>query len=303
MYTYKEYALLAKEKRFDYLIDSLSLTNRTPQYYVNWEKVYRNSRELEISLNTLNYLIGKENVYDEALKLFKEYPNLIKALPILLAIRDYKFDVLYLDEDANLQFENLDFINIDYENIVKYVDFAEQSGILDFLTKHCTSSLVDYVTGVEVGLDSNGRKNRSGTFMEQIVEKKVKSICEENGLEYLAQATSPAIKLKWNFDMPYNESIRAHDFAVYNPQKNKLTIIEVNYYGGGGSKLKSVSGEFTEMSKFIFKKNSDIQFVWITDGQGWHTAKKPLYEAFSEISYIINLNMLNNEYLGEILRS
>ncbi|MEJ9280620.1 type II restriction endonuclease [Ureibacillus thermosphaericus] len=301
-YSYNEYTSLTKEERFDYLIETLSPTNRTSDYYVNWNKVYQNTKEIEIYLHLLNYLIGKNEIYKEALTLFKKYPESIRAIPTLLAIRETNFEVLHIDDKLNLTYENLDFVNIDTDNIEKYVDFANLSGLLDFLSNHCTKSLVDYVIGVEVGLDSNGRKNRSGTFMEKVVENKVKTICECYGLEYLPQATAPRILKKWNFELPYNESIRSHDFAIYNPDKNKLTIIEVNYYGGGGSKLKSVSGEFTELNNFFQAKNPNIQFVWITDGQGWHTAKKPLQEAFNEINHIINLDMLNNGYLEEILK-
>lgn len=301
MQTFEEYNKLSKDEKFKILINTLSLTNRTPQYYVNWEKAEANTRALEISLNTLNYLIGKNNIYQEAKTLFQEQPNLIKAIPRLLAIREEKFEVLRISENANLLFENLDFKNIDILNIEKYIDFANESGLLEFLSKKATKSLVDYVFGVEVGLDSNGRKNRSGTFMEQIVEEKIANICKDNGLEYIPQANATKIRMKWNVDVPYKESMRNHDFAIYNPRTNKLIIVEVNYYGGGGSKLKSVSGEFAELSTYLHETAPKIQFVWVTDGQGWHTATRPLRDAFEVIDYIINLNMLNADYLEKFL--
>src|SRR5699024_1733442 len=117
-----------------------------------------------------------DNIYDEAYDLFKKQPELIKAIPTILAIRDKRFDVLYIEKDMKLSFENLDFKTID-SNIELYVDFAYETGLLDFLSTKANKSLVDYVFGVEVGLDSNGRKNRSGSFMETLVEKKVNEIC------------------------------------------------------------------------------------------------------------------------------
>ena len=301
MYSFEAYKQLSKDKKFSVLMDTLSLTNRTPEYYVKWEKVEANTRSLEISLNTMNYLIGKENIYEEALELFTQQPQLIKTIPTLLAIRDEKFEVLRINEQAELLFENLDFKVIDKQNIKKYVDFANESGLLTFLSQKVTKSLVDYVFGVEVGLDSNGRKNRSGTFMEQIVEDKVAAICELRKLEYLPQANATKIKTEWGIDVPYKESMRNHDFAIFNPKTKKLTIIEVNYYGGGGSKLKSVAGEFAELSAYFKAKSPNIQFVWITDGQGWHSANRPLRDAFEVIDYIINLKMMNVQYLEEIL--
>ena len=101
--------------------------------------------------------------------------------------------------------------------------------------------------------------------------------------------------------MPYKESMRNHDFAIYNSKTGKLSIIEVNYYGGGGSKLKSVAGEFAELSAYFNEQALDIQFIWITDGQGWHSANRPLRDSFETIDYIINLKMLNEGYLNEIL--
>lgn len=301
MLSFENFTKLAKDEQFNLLMNTLSPTNRTPEYYVDWSKVIKNTKDLELSLHTLNYLIGKENIYDEALELFIKQPNLIKAIPALLAIRNEEFKVLHINEELKIKFEDLDFVQIDNSNIEKYVDFAQETGLLNFLASHANRSLVDYVFGVEVGLDSNGRKNRSGKIMEQIVEKRIVPICKENNLEYIPQANAIKIKTQWGVEVPYKESMRNHDFAIYNASTNKLTIIEVNYYGSGGTKLKSVAGEFSDLSNFFKENAPDIQFIWITDGQGWHTARRPLRDAFDSIEYIINLEMLNNNYLDKIL--
>lgn len=297
----ESYRGLGKPQQFEYLMETLSITNRTPEYYVNWDKVYRNSNEIELYLHTMNYLLGKENIYNEALRLFEKQPDLLKAIPILLAIRDKKFPVLMLDDENQANYIHLDFNKIKNEDIQSYVDFIQGAGLLSFMENKLTNNLVDYVFGVEVGLDSNGRKNRSGDTMEFLVEQSVQDICNKNGYQYITQATAARIKEEWNYELPTDEAKRRHDFAVYCPNENKLSIIEVNYYGGGGSKLKAVAGEFVGLSTFLLERDPSIKFIWVTDGQGWHTARNPLYEAFLSLDNIFNLHMLNEGYLEEVL--
>lgn len=296
----KEYRSLSANERLIEFLSSLSITNRTPEYYVNWEKVERETNKFELELNTLNYLIGKENIFDETLKLFKMQPNLIKVIPSLIASRDKVLDILSIDDNDDMSFERLDFSKIDKERIEEYVIFAEDSGLLDFLQNKANRSLVDYVYGVEAGLDSNARKNRSGTTMEGILERHVSKLAGELGLEWKAQATAAYIKEKWNIEVPVDKSERRFDVAVYSAKNNKLWLIETNYYGGGGSKLKAVAGEFTELSQFVVQSKDDVEFVWVTDGQGWKTAHLPLSEAFGHIFNVFSLNMLKNNYLHDL---
>lgn len=287
--------------RLDYFLSTLSMTNRTPDYYVNWEKVDRETKRFELELHTLNYLIGKENSAQLALDLFTKQPDLLKAIPSLIASRDKVLDILVIDEQDNMMFDRLDFTKIDTKRIKDYVDFMEQAGLLDFLQYKANHSLVDYVYGVETGLDSNARKNRSGTTMEGIVERHVQKICQEYGLVFKAQATASFISETWEMTVPVDKSERRFDVAIYSLEKNKLWLIETNYYGGGGSKLKAVAGEFTELSHFVATSPDDVEFIWITDGQGWKTAHLPLSEAFGHISTVFNLHMLQEGYLKQLL--
>ena len=296
----KEYSSLSANERLNEFLSSLSITNRTPEYYVNWEKVERETKKFELELNTLNYLIGKENIYEETLRLFEQQPNLIKAIPSLIASRDKVLDILSIDDNDDMSFELLDFSKIDTERIEDYVNFADDSGLLDFLQNKANRSLVDYVYGIEAGLDSNARKNRSGTTMEGILERHVSKLASELGFEWKAQATAAYIKDKWNVEVPVDKSERRFDVAVYSAKNNKLWLIETNYYGGGGSKLKAVAGEFTELSQFVVQSKDDVEFVWVTDGQGWKTAHLPLSEAFGHIVNVFNLNMLKNNYLHDL---
>ena len=298
----KNYLIKSPQERLTIFLESLSITNRTPDYYVNWEKVERETKKFELELNTLNYLIGKKDIYSEAFKLFTKQPDLLKAVPILIASRDRVLDILTIDNDDNMSFEQLDFKTIDTSRIDDYMKFIEQSGLLNFLQQHANRSLVDYVYGVETGLDSNARKNRSGTTMEGILERHVAKISQEQKLEWKSQATAQFIKDKWGIKVPVDKSERRFDVAVYSREKHKVWLIETNYYGGGGSKLKAVAGEFTELSQFVITSDDDVEFVWVTDGQGWRTAHLPLAEAFSHITNVFNLEMLREGFLSELFR-
>ena len=194
---FDNYINLDSDERLNVFLSTLSVTNRTPEYYVNWTKVERETRKFELELNTLNYLIGKEDIYNESLILFTKQPELLKAIPSLIASRDKILDILIIDNQDNMSFEQLNFSKIDTTRIVDYVVFAEQSGLLDFLQNKANRSLVDYVYGVEAGLDSNARKNRSGTTMEGILERHIAKIAQEQGLEWKAQATASFIKSNW----------------------------------------------------------------------------------------------------------
>ena len=296
------YYNLSSEERLEEFLSTLSITNRTPEYYVNWKKVDRETKKYELDLNTLNYLIGKDDIYSEALRLFTKQPNLLKAIPSLIASRDKVLDILTIDNDDNMSFEQLNFKTIDASRIDDYMKFIEKSGLLKFLQRHANRSLVDYVYGVETGLDSNARKNRSGKTMEGILERYVSRISKEQKLEWQAQATAKFIKNEWGIEVPVDKSERRFDVAVYSKEKHKVWLLETNYYGGGGSKLKSVAGEFTELSQFVVTSDDDVEFVWVTDGQGWLTAHLPLAEAFSHITNVVNLEMLREGFLAELFR-
>lgn len=291
---------MSYRNKLEYFINTLSMSNKTPNYFINWEKVVKNTNEFELELNTLNYLVGKEDIINETKKLFKNQPNLIKAIPSLIAERNKEIVILDLKEFV-MSYKKLNFKNIDEDNTDLYVDFCENIGLLDFIKNHTNKSLVDYVYGVEAGLDSNGRKNRSGTNMETIVEDYVSSIAQEHNLEYLPQAKASQILSKWGKDVPTDKANRSFDLAIYNKSNDKLFLLETNYYNGGGSKLKSVCGEFMNLNRLI-GEDKNISFIWVTDGQGWKTALNPITEAMAEIKNILNLHMIFSDgLLKEIL--
>ena len=292
-----EIAGMSDDEFFNYFIKTLKIKITKWDYFVNWEKVIRNVKPIERELNLLNSLIGKEDLLKEATSLILEYPQVIKAIPKLLAIRENSLEVLV--DVSQFVYETFDFTsNCSYkEEAEKFAKFLLNSGIGELLTKRRIKNLVDYVTGVEVGLDSNARKNRTGSLMESIVELFIADACTINKADYISQATAYKIKNKWGITIKIDKSSRQIDFAIY--KNNKLYFIETNFYGGGGSKLKSTAGEYITMSQYWNKQG--IEFLWITDGHGWISTQLPLREYFNQAAYLLNLEMLQNGYLNKIL--
>jgi len=282
-------------KDFNHLVSTFKSSIKTWDYFVNWNKVFTNSAELEIALNKLNYLLGKDDLRGEFYKLYKSNPDIVKALPVLLAVREKRLEIY---DKATKESEFYDFSNLENDP-EKYYEFLEKSGLARLFQRDGIKNLVDYVIGVEVGLDSNGRKNRGGSLMEEITGIFVEDFCKQNGYEYLPQARASAIKAKWGFEVKVDKSERSFDFAAYNPKSGKLKLFEANFYNGGGSKLKAVCGEFRSLYDEL--RAQGIDFVWVTDGLGWHTTKRPLEETFNHNDYVFNLDMLENGALKSLL--
>jgi len=268
---------------------------KTWDYFVNWNKVFENSSELEISLNKLNYLLGKKDFNAEFIKLYADSPEIVKVLPVLLAVRDNNLEIF--DSSKNTS-KFLDFSTENKNTIGEYLEFIKETGLINLFKEDGIKNLVDYVIGVEVGLDSNGRKNRGGQLMEKIVGEHIESFCKEKGFEYLEQANAKKIKDTWGYEVKVNKSSRSFDFVVYNPKDKKIKIFETNFYNGGGSKLKAVCGEFKSLQDEL--KEQKIDFVWVTDGLGWETTLKPLEETFNHNDYVFNLSILEKGILNSL---
>lgn len=300
---YKDKLNLNNEDQiFQFLIDNLKPSILTWTYFVNWDKVFNNTRKVEIALNTLNYLIGKANFDQEFIQLIKDQPSLIEVIP-LLAVRDgsnrKNFEILVNYKSNKFEYKRFNFSrhNVLDDDVQLYLEFVDKSGIKDIFVNKKVKNLVDYILGVEAGLDSNGRKNRSGSAMEDIVEHFIADFCKLHNFTYLSQATAEKILSAWGIIVPVDKSSRRYDFAVNTG--NDVLIFETNYYGGGGSKLKSTAGEYKGLHRIL--RDAGFKFIWITDGLGWHTAERPLRETFDNNDYVFNLTMLENNILEYLL--
>lgn len=277
---------------FDYLMSTLKPSSMLWSYFVNWDKVTNNTKEIEVALNTLNYLIGKEDFDAEFASLLKEHPNLARVLPALV-VRDGsntgKFNILVDYKNKKLVYEEYDFTKKDItdDDISKYLTFIDKTGFKKLITSKQIKNLVDYMIGVEAGLDSNARKNRGGHAMEDIVGAFIDDFCKNNNFRYIREANAEKIKSEFGYDVPVDKSSRRYDFVIDTGAEPVL--VETNFYGGGGSKLKSTAGEYRNLFDVLQGK---YKFIWITDGLGWKTTSRPLRETFDHNDYLFNLSML-----------
>jgi type II restriction enzyme len=292
------------EEGFENFFSTLRPSLKLWGFFVNWDKVFRNTKEIEIQLNIWNYLLGKPNFDQEFRTLLKKHPEIVRAIPSLI-VRDGNasemFQVVEDISDITKQDELFDFSHPAKTDadIDKALIFVRKTGLIKLFSKEGVKNLVDYVIGVEAGLDSNGRKNRSGTNMESVVEAYLTGFTKGKKLKVLSQATPKRIKEQWGFTVPVDKSSRSFDFAVSDGKQ--LVLIEVNFYGGGGSKLKATAGEYKGLYDLL-KTQDDVKFVWITDGAGWNTARLPLEAAYKHIDYVWNLNWLSKDYLEDLFK-
>ena len=303
---YKEFILknnIRLENSFEYLYKNFLPTVATHEYLVDWIKVNENKRKYEFLLNNLNFLLNKKDTFKEDfIYLFKKNPEIVEAFPILLATREKELE--FIDNDYSLEtkkyvFKKPNLVNVDI--IENYFQFIEKTGLKELFCDYDVKNLIDYVFGVEVGLNSNARKNRTGSSMEFIVNNYLKDFCNKNkNFEFVEQATQNKIEEKFNYKIEIDKNSRRFDFALYSKINKKIYLIEVNFYSGGGSKLKATAGEYKYLNDFL--KIQNIDFIWITDGKGWLTALNPLEETFNHNDYVINLQMLKDGILEDITK-
>ncbi len=284
------------KRNFDDIVNSLKDSIATYDYFVDFEKVYRHIDEVKVELNILNSLIGEDNIEEAFSKLLIEYPKVLGVIPILLAIRKGEISII----DGEIIIYSFKNINRDIKD---YVKLLKESGLEELIRTKKIKNLVDYVIGVEVGLDTNARKNRTGTLMEAIVESYIKKI---PNVEYIKQATKIHIKERFNINVLENlvldekngETNKRFDFAVKS-KSGKVLLIETNFYSGGGSKLNETARSYAKLANDM-KNINEVEFVWITDGIGWKSTKNNLREAYQVINHLYTIEDLNSGVLEKI---
>ena len=266
-------------------------------YYVDFEKVNRNVDVIKIELNILNSLIGSKNIETDFENLIKKYPEVLKCVPLLLAVRANEIYAIDGDGEFTYKFNNPNL------SIEQYKVFMRKTGLLDLIANHIVNNLVDYATGVETGLDSNGRKNRGGHLMENLVESfigKAGFIKDENYFKemYIHQITD-----KWGIDLSAisNQGKMEKRFDFVIKTDNMIYAIETNFYGSGGSKLNETARSYKTLA-LEADTIDGFTFVWFTDGKGWTSARHNLEETFDVMEHIYNIKDLENGIMSGVFR-
>lgn len=285
------------KRNFTKWLETFRESIATYSYYVDFNKVFRNVDSIKIELNILNSLIGSKNIKQDFESILAKYPEVVKCIPVLLAVRSMEIPIS--DENGMFVYEFGGFV---YDTSV-YSEFMEKSGLFDLMQNHLIGNLVDYVTGVETGLDSNGRKNRGGHLMEDLVELFIKKAGFKKEQNYFKEMYVSDISKKWNIDLSaisnQGKMEKRFDFVVKTDKK--IYAIETNFYGSGGSKLNETARSYKTIAMEA-KTIPNFEFVWFTDGIGWASAKNNLEETFDVLEHIYCINDMENQVMKEIFK-
>lgn len=268
---------------FDTFMSQLKETNATLDFYCDFRKIAKNVDNIAISLNMLNYLIGKEDLRTAVEALWKRDKTVFDVMDILIATRK-KDNKMFFDEAG--QFRKVHSL---FQSVDGIMEFLEGTGLANMFRNKEIKDLEDYVFGVETGLDTNARKNRSGEITETLVAR----IFNNAGIAFREQVSSkefPAIAAVLGVDQKVFDYVISTDAKTY--------LIEVNFYSGGGSKLNEVARSYTDLAPKI-NGVKGFEFVWITDGIGWNSARNKLQEAFAAIPSIYNFTTIN-DFINQI---
>ena len=269
----------------------------TFSYYADFPKIFSNVDAIKIELNILNSLIGSKNIKQEFETILAKYPNVVKCIPVLLAVRSTEISIS--DENGMYVYE----FNGVMHDISIYSQFMDKSGLFDLMQNHLVSNLVDYVTGVETGLDSNGRKNRGGHLMESLVEVYIQKAGFAKDKNYFKEMYISDIAKKWNINLSAisNQGKMEKRFDYVVKTEKKIYAIETNFYGSGGSKLNETARSYKTIA-LEAKTIPNFEFVWFTDGLGWASARNNLEETFDVLDHIYCIQDMENGMMKEIFR-
>ena len=280
------------QRNFNEWINNFKQSISDYTYYVDFEKIYRNVDKIKIELNILNSLIGSQNIEEEFKNILIKYPETLECIPLLLAVRSREIFIKDQTNEYLFKFDKMVY------SVEDYIRFMKESGLFNLLQNHIINNLYDYVLGIEVGLDSNGRKNRGGHLMENLVEKYIIEAGYQKNINYFKEMYLSDIENKWNLNLSAmsgnNVSTKRFDFVIKTD--NQVYVIETNFYSSGGSKLNETARSYKLLAQNS-KKVDGVTFLWFTDGIGWISARKNLEETFNEMDTIYNIKDLENDVL------
>lgn len=266
-------------------------------YFVNYAKVIENVEKVKVELNILNSLIGSKNIEKDFVNLIQLYPQILKCIPLLLAVRENEIRVQDAGKDMIFNFRQMNY------SVAEYIEFCNKTGLFNLISNHLINNLYDYALGVETGLDSHARKNRGGKQMELLVEKYLQRAGLVVGLDYIRQASLQKAIKRWDVILPMfsemDRAIKVFDFVVY--VNGVIYGIETNFYRGeaSGSKLNETAKSY-ELIATLTKQVERFKFIWITDGPGWIPARRSLKDTFMALETLYNIDDLENGKLSSL---
>ena len=270
-------------KDFNKFMSQLQETNQTLDFFCDFDKISRNVEDIKLSLCMLNSLIGSTDIRKSVETIWNRDKSAFDVMDILIAVRS-EGKKKFLNSLGNcIVLDSL------FESIDGVMEFLDNTGLTDIFQTRKINDLVDYVFGIETGLDTNARKNRSGHVMENMVAR----IFDKNGIGYRQEVYSS----EWpDITKVLGDDEKRFDFVIET--STKIYLMEVNFYSGGGSKLNEVARSYSDIAPKI-NSIPGFEFVWVTDGIGWKSAKNKLQEAYSIIPSIYNLTNIN-EFINGI---
>lgn len=264
-------------------------------YYVDFEKIYKSAEKYKVELNILNSLIGSKNIEEDFENIILKYPETLEVIPMLLAVRSNEIFVKDLTDEYLFKFNKMVY------SIGDYIKFMRETGLFELLQKHIINNLYDYLLGVEVGLDSNGRKNRGGHLMEDLVEDYIIKAGYKKDVDYFKEMYTSEIELKWGIDLSVLKgevkATKRWDYVIKT--ENQIYVIETNFYATQGSKLNETARSYELIANKV-NQIAGLTFIWITDGTGWNHAKLPLNETFNILDTLYSIDDLDNGALDNL---
>jgi type II restriction enzyme len=273
---------------------------------VDWKKVFKHVERYRHELFLLSSLCSAPDKEQAARELLRKYPQVVPVLPVLIANADRNTPrcVIHLAEDLSRGLiKSYDFsapgAPLTESQVEMYVEFLLKSGVLFLLEQ--IKSVFDYVTGVEVGLDSNARKNRSGKCAIEALRPAVEqALSRLPQIESKAEATYAFLAAQ-GCTLPGGFTRKKWDWAFWTLKApRRFAVVEVNHYGSTGSKPESITAEYVARQQILDK--AGVGFIWVTDGCGWLKMRPALREAFDRVDCLINIRLANEGQLEWALR-
>lgn len=267
----------------------------TYSYYIDFDKVHKNVESIKIELNILNSLIGSKNIEKDFESIIAKYPETLKCIPLLLAVRENEISIVDSNGELRYNFKKMNY------SPEQYKIFMRETGLFDLLENRIIGNLIDYITGIETGLDSNGRKNRGGHLMENLVESYIIKAGYIKNKNYFKEMYIHEITEKWGIDLSaisnQGKTEKRFDFVIKT--ENMVYGIETNFYTSGGSKLNETARSYKQIAQEVDIIDG-FTFIWFTDGKGWKSARHNLEETFDILDTIYSIKDLENGILEKL---